>query len=853
MLDKILNFLFRKKIGVLVVIASMCAIGFTMTGCFGWSMLSCFCNGLGCDECGSIFEECDDTFSCDTGCALLDCMFGYGCEEDCGDCTLSCGGCNSTMCTGGDAGCGSDGCGILNFTCTKNDSGSDSYGEDGCSGCNDDIYNGHYYVGVKYYLIIGDDQSTSTTKYFETDKVVGEDNPPKSYTFDITAFYKTTYYDLISVLDENDKKVDINGDGKFTLSTKWEKDTIQRHCIPGEYKIVLSEKRAGDDVNIYLGYVGVDKGGYYVSGIDKETELKTTVKVGETLPENAFTAPTIEGYNFKGFYYYEGRGKLENSQVAEELQRDNSNFDSKDSERFTLRSYYLCEFSGFGSDFHLSTYYIAPTSETLEFTVIAVYEEIKSDVNVKIYRNGQFTELERTIASGLTHDYKLSDLKNTIVEYNDSMKSRNILKNAEFIGWSTTENGTGGIRTFDELESSDIKINTDITVYLFYKTKATIVLHNYEKPNVGTEEIKIDNGKDLYYGDSYTLPTTLPQNGRFTFEGWYKDFELTQPVDSNTVNISDSTIEFYANWHEKTTFKVKYYVSRDYYNAKNDQYSATYNRSEDLSLHGSDMVITPSRYEFKGWFVLDESGNKLNENPVTSLAKQTYECDLSLVAAYSIDVKLIYGSNAYDRTLYYQESCNLPIPTTTDSSKEFDGWFTKSESGIRVSEKDGTVESFSVIFETIGGNFLYSTWAPKTFIVNFYQYGSSKSESKTVEYGGTVTAPVANDRAGYTFKGWYTAQEGGTEFNPNSGITSNKNYYAQYTANKYTLTLVVDGTKWKTFEVSYGQIATLPVPTGTGKYFAGWLYNGNVFTDVNGKMNEAYNLTENITLNAILA
>lgn len=852
MLDKILNFLFRKKIGVLVVIASMCAIGFTMTGCFGWSMLSCFCNGLGCDECGSIFEECDDTFSCDTGCALLDCMFGYGCEEDCGDCTLSCGGCNSTMCTDcGDAGCGSDGCGILNFTCTKNDGGSDSYGEDGCSGCNDDIYNGHYYVGIKYYLIIGDDQS-SDSKYFETDKVFGEDNPPKSYTFNVSSFYKETYYDLIYVLDENDKKIDVNGDGDFTLSTKWEKDTVQYHYIPGEYKIVLSEKRAGDDVNIYLGYVGVDKEGNYVSGIDKETELKTTVKVGETLLENAFTAPDIEGYNFKGFYYYDGNGKLENSKIAETLQGDNSRFDSYNSDRYDINSYSLYNFSGLGQVFHLSSYYINPDKETLEFTVIAVYEEIKSDVNVKIYRNGQFTELERTIASGLTHDYKLSDLKDTIERYNSDMSSRQILKTAEFIGWSTTENGTGGIRTFDELESSDIKINTDITVYLFYKTKATIVLHNYEKPNVGTEEITSDNGKDLYYGDSYTLPTTLPQNGRFTFEGWYKDSELTQPVDSNTVNISDSTIEFYANWNEKTTFKVKYYASRDYYNAKNDQYSATYNRSEDLSLHGSDMVITPSHYEFKGWFVLDESGNKLSEEPVTSLAKQTYESDLSLIAAYSIDVKLIYGSNAYDRTLYYQESCALPIPTTTDNSQEFAGWYTKRENGEKVSEKDGTVESFNVIFDTVGGNFLYATWATKTFTVNFYQYGSSMFESKTVEYGGTVTAPVADERTGYTFKGWYTAQEGGTEFDSTSGVTSNKNYYAQYTANKYTITLMVNGTEWRTVDVYYGQTATLPTPTVTGQYFAGWLYNENVFTNADGKI-EAYNIAGDITLNANFA
>ncbi len=756
MLDRILNFLFRKKIGVLIVIALMCAVAFTMTG------------------------------------------------------------------------------------------------------CSDDIYDEYYEIRVYYYRIVNDKEESLSYFYVDTDKVFKDDKPPKSYTLNVSNFYKDTYYDLEYILDGNNSTVNVNEDGDFTLKlsdySEW-KSGEQTYVLPFSYKVVLNEKRHNDPVNIYLGYAGVDKNGDFLeSGIDRETELKTTVKVGETLHENAFTAPAIEGYTFKGYYYASiSNKKAEKDNIAYIMGKYNIEEGRSD----------VWEFSGLGKDFHLSSYGINPTNETLEFTVIAVYEEIKSDVYVRVIKNGQLSNYGQ-IGWGVKYDYKLSELYADVVEKKNEMEVYKVPTGAKFIGWSTNENGSDIKSSIDTLASSDMKINADTTVYLFYKTKAQIVLHNYEKPNVGTKTITGEDDSELYYGDSYTLPTTLPKNGRFTFVGWYKDESLTDAVNYLDITVGKSVEEFWVKWKETTNFTAKYYLNRKNYNDSIDSVTFNYDYKDGIeTLIGDEGTFVsgniPNGYTFEGWFVLDESGNKLTKDPVKSLAKQTYECNLSLIAAYSIDVELVYGSNAYDCTVYYQEPCTLKVPLPTDDSKKFDGWFTKREGGERVSAPDGSVESFEVIFETDVGNFLFETWATKTFKVSFYQYNSTTCEPKTVEYNGTVTAPVAADRQYYTFKGWFTAKEGGTEFDPNAPVTSDITYYAQYTPNKYTITFLIDGTNWKDnddtdvcFDVYYGQKEVeLPTPTITGKYFVGWFYKNEKFTDRDGNWVIDKAVTEDIILEAV--
>ncbi len=84
---------------------------------------------------------------------------------------------------------------------------------------------------------------------------------------------------------------------------------------------------------------------------------------------------------------------------------------------------------------------------------------------------------------------------------------------------------------------------------------------------------------------------------------------------------------------------------------------------------------------------------------------------------------------------------------------------------------------------------------PLKYTVTFDSNGGSAVKSVDVENGGTVTKPTDPTREGYTFAGWYTAKDGGSEFNfATTKITSATTIYAHWTEVKKApvATLVYD-------------------------------------------------------------
>jgi len=125
--------------------------------------------------------------------------------------------------------------------------------------------------------------------------------------------------------------------------------------------------------------------------------------------------------------------------------------------------------------------------------------------------------------------------------------------------------------------------------------------------------------------------------------------------------------------------------------------------------------------------------------------------------------------------------------------------------------------------------------------------------------GGTATSPASiplkfkaaygtlpdTTRAGYTFKGWYTAKTKGTKVSSATLMgAANRTLYAQWTANKYKVTFDANGgstPKVKTKKVlsitattakAYG---TLPTTARKGYTFAGWYTDPTVGTKVTSK------------------
>ena len=97
------------------------------------------------------------------------------------------------------------------------------------------------------------------------------------------------------------------------------------------------------------------------------------------------------------------------------------------------------------------------------------------------------------------------------------------------------------------------------------------------------------------------------------------------------------------------------------------------------------------------------------------------------------------------------------------------------------------------------------------------------SITTTGKPNATATAPTSTPvKIGHAFKGWYTSASGGSLYNTVT-ITAAKTFYAQFTANSYTLTWDLGNGTTEETKQTYGEKLTLPTePTRKNAEFLGW-------------------------------
>ena len=97
------------------------------------------------------------------------------------------------------------------------------------------------------------------------------------------------------------------------------------------------------------------------------------------------------------------------------------------------------------------------------------------------------------------------------------------------------------------------------------------------------------------------------------------------------------------------------------------------------------------------------------------------------------------------------------------------------------------------------------------------------SFSETVKPNSKPTAPGSVPvKTGYTFKGWFTAKTGGSLYSTVT-ITSSATFYAQFEANKYTVTWNLGDGRSETTEQTYSEKLVLPKePERKNAEFLGW-------------------------------
>ena len=129
-------------------------------------------------------------------------------------------------------------------------------------------------------------------------------------------------------------------------------------------------------------------------------------------------------------------------------------------------------------------------------------------------------------------------------------------------------------------------------------------------------------------------------------------------------------------------------------------------------------------------------------------------------------------------------------------------------------------------------------WTAPTYAVTLNTNGGTINNGNVTSYtyGVGATLPTDVTRTGYTFKGWYYNEN--LTSSPVTAIgdteTGNKEYWAKWEANAYTVTLNTNGgtiNSGNVTEYTYGVGATLPTAgdmTYTGHTFVGWYDNENL-------------------------
>lgn len=109
------------------------------------------------------------------------------------------------------------------------------------------------------------------------------------------------------------------------------------------------------------------------------------------------------------------------------------------------------------------------------------------------------------------------------------------------------------------------------------------------------------------------------------------------------------------------------------------------------------------------------------------------------------------------------------LPTPTRTGYDFDGWYTRQSSGIKVDKNT-----------SVGTNpptTLYAHWKGKTYTVSLDANGGKVGmKSRTATYGSEYPALPAPTRTGYSFDGWYTQKTGGTKVDDNTTVTTAANH-----------------------------------------------------------------------------
>ncbi len=377
----------------------------------------------------------------------------------------------------------------------------------------------------------------------------------------------------------------------------------------------------------------------------------------------------------------------------------------------------------------------------------------------------------------------------------------------DFQGWYTKSDSG------EQVTEATVLDSVNLTVYAHWATaQYTITYDSNGGGNVPSSQIKT-------YGQSINLSTLQPTRSGFKFLHYN-----TRPDDSGTVYMpgaafyEESSTVLYAIWERN-----KYTVEFNANGGEGNVLPASKYHDIEITLPGAvfekagcDLVQWNTKPDGTGAGY--EPGGRYNGNGNTVLYA------IWDVAKFRITYIAQGSDNGPSQDIkIYDESINLSSVTPSKEGFDFICWNTEQDgSGIDYQPGQTYTKNEHLI--------LYAKWDRHKYNVVYDLNGGSAGPRSEVKYYDIALyiSPFEAARNGYTFLGWNTSRDGsGTKYEANQTYLDNAplTLYAQWSANKYTITFDAQGgecdtaSKVYTYDTLYGKF---PVCNKAGYSFDGW-------------------------------
>ncbi len=251
--------------------------------------------------------------------------------------------------------------------------------------------------------------------------------------------------------------------------------------------------------------------------------------------------------------------------------------------------------------------------------------------------------------------------------------------------------------------------------------------------------------------------------------------------------------------------------------------------------NGLLLLPNPYRYgfTFDGWYTEPEGGEKIIKSTVFEEGQTIYAHwtgAMYKVVFWPEGGTFPEGVDDYKQVQYLGKFGEMPVPIRENF--DFVGWFNGS---TLITEDTIFTEAYSDEHAVLP---LRARWKESAaHVISFDSNGGYGIKSSQRYYYQQKPNPTyANlptpNRAGYTFTGWFTEQDGGTLVKDGDPVTTSRTLYAHWAGNEIDVVLNAspgkfdDGQTSKVIKHTVGGTYELPTPTCEGRQLTGW-YSGS--------------------------